>query len=60
MKANVSCPLCNKESASSPIKTWQFGKYTVNRYECSSCKSKFNIYKSPQKTYTIPKSKKKM
>ena len=57
--ATVNCPLCNKESSSPSINTWKFGKYTVNRYVCSACKNKFNVYKSPQKIYTIPKSKRK-
>ena len=43
--------------AGKPIKTWKFRFYDVSRYECESCKGKFNVYESPKSTFTIPKAK---
>ena len=51
------CPLCDKEVTKSPFKTWKFRGYDVKRYECQNCKSKFNVYQSPKKTFTIPSHK---
>lgn len=57
MKSKVICPVCTTESTSSPLKNWQYGKYAVTRYKCDHCHSKFNYYRSPEKTFTLPKSK---
>jgi len=55
--ANLDCPVCGKPVSVAPFKSWRFGKYEVKRYECRNCKSKFNVYQSPEKTFTIPKPK---
>jgi transposase-like protein len=52
---NLNGPIRGKPASKAPFKSWKFGKYNVKRYECSSCKSKFNLYQSPERTYTIPK-----
>lgn len=53
---NVKCPICKKEKTSKLLKQWEFRKYDVSRYECSSCKEKFNIYERYGKTiFIIPK-----
>ena len=59
MSESVKCPICGKQSSGKPKKTWKFRFYKVGRYECPSCKSMFNIYESPNSTFTIPKSKRK-
>lgn len=55
--SQLLCPVCNSDVTSSPLKSWKFKGYEVKRYECQSCKSKFNLYQSPKQTYTIPKPK---
>lgn len=55
--AKLECPACGKSVSVAPFKSWKFGKYEVKRYECGKCKSKFNLYESPTRTYTIPKTK---
>jgi hypothetical protein len=57
MSSELVCPVCNMAVSTSPFKSWKFGNYEVKRYECQSCKSKFNLYQSPTRTYTIPKAK---
>ena len=57
MSNKLVCPVCNNVVSTNPFKSWRFGNYDVKRYECQSCKSKFNSYQSPGRTYTIPKSK---
>ncbi len=51
------CPVCNSDVTSSPLKAWKFRVYEVKRYECQNCKSKFNFYQNPKRTFTIPKPK---
>ncbi len=53
----LECPVCGKPVSVAPFKSWKFGEYEVKRYECKNCKSKFNLYESPTRTYTIPKAK---
>lgn len=55
--SKLLCPICNKNVSESPFKSWKFKSYDVKRYECPKCKSKFNVYQSPERTYTIPKAK---
>ncbi len=55
--SKLICPVCDQAVAGSPLKSWRFRGHDVKRYECPSCKSKFNVYASPRKTYTIPKAK---
>jgi len=57
MTSKLVCPVCSKSVSVSPFKSWKFGRYEVKRYECQNCKSKFNLYESPKRTYTIPKPK---
>ena len=59
MSGSMKCPVCGKQHSGKPKKTWKFRFYKVGRYECPSCKSMFNIYESPNSTFTIPKSKRK-
>jgi len=54
---SVECPVCGHSFAGKPIKNWKFKFYDVRRYECDSCKTKFNVYESPKSKFTIPKSK---
>jgi len=56
MTEKVKCPLCHGESSSRPIKMWQFRGYEVRRYVCDQCRAKFNVYKGPESSYTIPKA----
>ncbi len=51
------CPVCNRNVSVNPFKSWKFRDYEVKRYECQNCKSKFNVYESSKRTYTIPKPK---
>jgi uncharacterized protein YlaI len=53
----ISCPVCSKSVSTNPFKSWKFRNYEVKRYECPNCKSKFNFYQSPTRSYTIPKAK---
>jgi len=53
----LTCPKCNQPITGKPFKSWKFGGYDVKRYECQKCKSNFNLYQSPKRTFTIPKSK---
>ena len=53
----LSCPLCSTPLSTSPFKSWAFGSYKVTRYECLSCRSKFNRYDGPKGSFTIPKAK---
>lgn len=55
MRAKVNCPICGKPSNSLPVKSWRYGGKDVRRYICSSCKGRFNVYKSQKSTFTIPK-----
>jgi len=57
MSNKLCCPLCSKIVTASPFKSWQFGKFQVKRFECTYCKSKFNLYQSRDRTFTIPKPK---
>jgi transposase-like protein len=57
MSSRLVCPVCNQDVSTNPFKSWKFDKFEVKRYECQNCKSKFNLYRSPTRTYTIPKSK---
>jgi len=57
MVSKLVCPVCGKSVSTDPFKSWKFGRYGVKRYECQSCKSKFNLYQSPKRSYTIPKAK---
>ncbi len=57
MSESVKCPVCGHSFAGKPTKTWKFRFYDVRRYECESCKGKFNVYESPKSTFTIPKAK---
>lgn len=57
MDKSVKCPGCSGKVLSKHFKTWKFGPYEVKRYECEHCKSKFNLYRSAGRTFTIPKSK---
>jgi len=53
--ADPSCPFC-KAKQKKPIKTWKYGKSVdVSKFLCE-CGKKFNFYKSPKRTWTIPKS----
>jgi len=57
MNNMLTCPACNEVVTAIPFKSWRFGRYDVTRYECQNCKSKFNFYQSPKRTFTIPHSK---
>lgn len=57
MSGSVKCPVCGHSFAGKPLKNWKFRFYDVRRYECDSCKTKFNIYESPNSKFTIPKAK---
>jgi len=57
MGSKLVCPICNGVVSGRPFKSWKFGRYEVKRYECQNCKSKFNLYESPKRRYTIPKAK---
>jgi len=57
MSSKLVCPICNGVVSGRPFKSWKFGRYEVKRYECQNCKSKFNLYESPKRRYTIPKAK---
>jgi len=65
------CPFCGKNQSEKPEKSWSYGKLiekhtdekitlgakvSCSRYLCA-CGKKFNYYKSPKKTWTIPKQK---
>jgi len=60
MTVKISCPLCGKETIAKSLNNWKFGRYAVTRYECGGCQSKFNVYKSANRSYTIPKIKNKI
>lgn len=53
MGGNVRCPACGREFSGEPLKTWKFRFYDVSRYECQHCKTKFNIYDSPDSKFVI-------
>ena len=57
MDCKLECPECTHAVRSNHLKAWKYGPYNVKRYECQSCKSKFNLYQSPKRTFTIPKAK---
>jgi len=57
MVSKLVCPVCGKSVSTDPLKSWKFGRYDVKRYACQSCKSKFNLYQSLKRSYTIPKAK---
>jgi transposase-like protein len=56
MSGSVKCPVCGRSFAGKPVKTWKFRFYSVGRYECDRCKTKFNVYESPKTKFTIPKA----
>lgn len=66
------CPFCNAKQKQKPIKSWSYGKIIqrhedngnmwgaaikCSRYKCE-CDKIFNFYKSPNKSWTIPKPQK--
>jgi transposase-like protein len=51
------CPFCGSSVSTPPFKMWQFGSYKVGRYKCKKCEAKFNFYRGPKASYTIPKGK---
>jgi transcriptional regulator NrdR family protein len=53
MATKLQCPKCSRAVSAKPLKAWSFGQYDVKRYQCDSCKSKFNLYQRPGKSYTI-------
>ena len=53
MKETIECPLCGRQTTDLPRKSWKFNAFTVRRYQCDLCKSKFNIYKSPKSTFFV-------
>lgn len=55
--SKLICPVCNRDVTASPLKSWKYGTYEVKRYECENCKSKFNRYQNPKRTFMIPKPK---
>jgi len=55
--SKLLCLVCNHEVTTSPLREWKYRAYDVKRYQCQNCKSKFNLYESPKRTYTIPKPK---
>jgi len=57
MSESIKCPECGHELSGKPLKTWKFRFYDVRRYECEHCRTKFNVYESPNSQFTIPKSK---
>lgn len=59
MDKRANCPFCKYEVTTKPIKTWKFRIYDVSRYECEHCKKRFNLYESPNQTYTIPEDPQK-
>lgn len=56
---NIRCPVCDREFKGEPLKTWKYGIYKVKRFECSSCRAKFNLYENPKTLFTIPRSKRR-
>lgn len=54
--SKLLCPVCKMDVSENPFKSWKYKNFEVKRYECRKCKSKFNVYQSPNRTYTIPKS----
>jgi transposase-like protein len=59
MSETIKYPICGKSFTGKPIKTWKFRFYDVKRFECRSCKTKFNDYESQNSRFTIPKAKTK-
>jgi len=57
MANRVKCPICGNEQADAAIKAWKWVHYDVARHQCAKCGLKFNVYKSPKSTFTVPKSK---
>ena len=55
--SKLLCPICSADAPANPMKSWEYGSFQVKRYECPKCRSKFNVYQSPKRTYTIPKPK---
>lgn len=55
--SELICPICNHDVSTSPVKSWKYATYEVKRYQCHNCKSKFNLYQNPKKTFTLPKRK---
>lgn len=52
---DVKCPYCGKNQ-NKQLKNWKYGSVEVTRCQCI-CGKSFNRYKSPKKTWTIPKQK---
>ncbi len=50
----LNCPWCGGEVQSPPEREWNFQNYHVSRFQCE-CGDKFNLYKGPAKTFTIPR-----
>lgn len=59
MSGRIRCPACDREVSNKPIKTWKFKFYDVSRYECQHCKTKFNIYDSPNSKFVISGTRRK-
>jgi len=55
MNSKPQCPKCGRTVSAKPSKAWRFRDFDVKRYECEHCKSKFNLFRNPKTTYTIPK-----
>ena len=54
--ADIKCPHCGKSQAGKPMKSWSYGKVSVQRFHCK-CSKLFNFYKTAKSSWTIPKPK---
>ena len=52
----IECPYCESTQQNS-LKKWKFGGFDVDRFQCKSCKKKFNYYYSAKSSWTNPKPK---
>ncbi len=52
----MECPICGSEANHNEIKSWNYAKYLVKRYKCSTCKEEFNVYyEKGVEAFTLPK-----
>jgi hypothetical protein len=43
--SKVVCPNCKRSITGSPLNSWKFRSYDVERHVCKQCQPKFNFYK---------------